>query len=1044
MEKNKNVLWFLFVFLILTGSLVGFSTFIIFGTNQTNDEITHSDETTTFHDVNVHYETIAEGIETTTEYFVPSTYTISHGVTDVDENGDNYGTHSMTAPVYDGQTGELTNPDPIQIYYDVYNGTRTEIKRRSNSSGPEQIKSFECNVTSWTQVSDETSYSVVWQTNVTKSDGTEDYLRFQCDSGNTQTHRQQFSVGDVYTSDQIISQSAEIVDGAYVTTTIYQRITIYKVEEIVYGNVSIEIGCVPINVDYATWVYYPQYEIRMTRITTKGNDPIYYDSVDTIKVKENSIVSPIDLNVPNYLNYGYYKDIQFSEYFDFSVPITGETDIYLRFIESSDYLASSINNLTSGSLFLHDQYRGGSGDGLNVGSDMTYHLNTNSVFIDSATINAGTTLNFTYGNDELYISPNTGSISENLGNHRTSTDYAIALDYNGGSTLTYCGYDQASIYIILNGDLIINGTLNIGGEVGGRSASTFYSYIIGKYAFLDLHGHNIIINNGGVLNNYGLIKDTVGGGQIIVNSGGKITSTVTIADARGRDQSAVGLSKRQSLFTEYNISYLQVPCKFYKGAILEGYCKIDFQELGIVNSTITFIGNSFNNALFSFNNNSSSMDYVLYEPYKIGALSSPSSNTIYTKMYNCRSRFIFNTNIQEAGSYILSATLSNPSYGDINADFDFARIDFPISPLFDFIINKGYTFEIHSKMTFYPGSSLYAMKGSTIRFKPTGYKTFDRVSATGNTLAISGESRYIAGGLMSYTTNIRDTANLNFSGNRFGVGIYAQTTYWNYVKPNNIVLDGNLIFDNSIDTSYADGRYFISGKMSISDEGINSLIENRNYIQSYDVKAELYGGFFYNNSSQNLSGQYEKATSFNLNPLILNDVSYILDSNHNLKGTYDVSTGIFTSEGTMYYLHMDNDLYTDGSSGSDQGSTIDRTITIKEISEANTDYKIIKDMDGNLYVYYCGIYVSIIDARYNFGDVLTNGYNLNVNLRKFHSNKENTTYTSNVTRYSYDSSTQSYIAQAAETGVNLSPLYDSCLIYYSTSTKQWTFRGFIK
>ena len=1035
MSKNKSSLWFSITFLCLLGTVIGFSSFVVFGANKTHGDITHDDETTTFHDVNVHYETLAEGMDVTYEYYVPKEYTISHGITCYDASGNPLGTQEMSAP----SNGTLTNPDPIQLYDDVYEGVRTRINRRSNSQGPEQIRSFKCDVLSWEQVADAQQYTTVWQMNVTDQNGNEDYLRFQCDSGNVGTHGQQYSIGDIYISDQFVSKNTEVVNGTYVTDIVYQRITIYNVAEIVYGNV--EVACVPVN--YATWVYYPQYEMRMIRIISTTDNPVFVDSNETVKVKDNSFISPIDLNIVNYTNYGYFKDLEYSEYFDFNEPITSDTDIYLRYIESSNYIASSISNLNGESLSLHDVYRSGSGAGINVGEDMTYHVMTNSVFIDSATINSGSTLNLTYGNDEIAIEPKEGSTSDNLGVHRATNDYAIAPDYNGTNPLQYCGYDAASIHIILNGDLVIDGTLNIGGEVGGRSASTFYSYIIGRYAYLDLHGHNIIINNGGVLNNYGLIKDTIGGGKIIVNDGGKLMTTVTVADARGRDQSVVGLSKRQCLFTEYNTSYLQVPCVFYKGSTLDGYCKIDFQELGIVNTNITFIGNTLNEALFSFDSSSSSKDYVYYEPYKIASLSTPSNGTIYTKMYNCRSRFTFNANMQEAGSYVISANISS-NYGDISADFDFARVDFPISPLFDFVINNGYTLELNSKMTFYPGSSLYSMKGSTISFKSTGYKTYDKVSATGDTMAISGESRYIAGGIMSYSSNIRDLANYNYGGNRFSVGVYSQTTYWNYVKPNNIILDGNLTFDSSIDTSYSDGRYYLSGKMSISNEGVESIINNRNYLQSYDSKAELYGGFFYNNTSQDLSGQYQKATSFNINPLILNDVSYILDSNHNLKGTFDTTTGIFTCNDGDYFLQMDTDLYTDGSSESNQGSTIDRNITIKQISQFSTNYKIIKDIDSNLYVYYCGIYVPITDARYTYGDTLNNGYNLQVNLRKFHSNRDNDTYKGNIVRYSYDSQTGSYVAQAQENQIVLSPLYDNCLIYYSTSSKQWTFRGFIK
>ena len=1034
---KKNLSLFLFLFIIFT-SLMGFASYLIAPESiNTQTSLVHSDEKTDYVNVNVHYETIDTGGATSVEYFIPDKFTIEYNISPFDASGDvNYEAYS--APVYDGKTGSLNSDnqgDRIPIYYDVVDGKYTAIQRHNISIGPEQIKSFSFNVETRKKVNNESQYGIVWKTNVKNANGVDDYLRFACDSGNTITgHGDKYGEGDVYKSDQIISQETVKENNKIVTSTIYQRITVYKIDAITYG--SVDVACVP--VDYNVWVYYPQYEVRMTRITTTTNEPVFFENVDTIKVKRGSLVNPIILNVPNYTNYGYFDDPSYNNYFNFNRPIDENSDIYLRYIQSSKEIANKINNLSNGSsLNFHDTYKGGSGNGYNIGEDDTYHISTNSVFIDKATISQGATVNLTFGNDEIYIEPNIGSFSENLGNHRTNSDNAIAPDYNGTNSSTYndIGYSNASVYMILNDDLTINGTLNIGGEIGGSSTSNnLYSYIIGRYALLDLYGHDIIINNGGVLKNYGLIKDSVGGGKIIINNGGELETVVTISDGRGRDQSAVGLSKRQSLFTEYKLSYLQVPCIFYHGSTLNGYLKIDFNTFGIVNTNIQFLGNNKNMALFAWSSNNLSTDYVLYKPYQIEAIATPGKTEIYTKMYNYRNLFSFHANLDEAGSYILNANLSTPM-GNLSADFDFARIDFPISPFFDIVVNRGYSLSISSKMTFYPGSSFYGDYGSNINFNIEGYKVFDPISMG---LTIAGESRYIAGGIMAYSNRISDVASKNYSRNRFSTGVYGQTAYRDYVKPSNINIYSNINFNNQISTEYDDSYYYLSGPINFSKEAINKIKENRNFIKTYDVKSELTNGFFYNNTYQDLDNQIEYATSFNLNPLICNNISYLIDKNNLIEGNYDWRTGILTTKNNdMYYLWMDNDLYTDGSGSSNQGSKIDRNILIKKVIEKN-EANIIKDEENKYFVYYCGINVPLLDD-FDFDVNIGNNFKLNVNLRKFMSNSNSEAASINFTKYTlnnngqYDRTTQS---------VNISSLYANAQINYNSASKDWSFYQF--
>lgn len=62
-------------------------------------------------------------------------------------------------------------------------------------------------------------------------------------------------------------------------------------------------------------------------------------------------------------------------------------------------------------------------------------------------------------------------------------------------------------------DLIVNGNLYLGGYTG--SSSSIQGYIVNNYVSLDLNGHQLIINNGGMVHSFGYIYDSMGTGDKI-------------------------------------------------------------------------------------------------------------------------------------------------------------------------------------------------------------------------------------------------------------------------------------------------------------------------------------------------------------------------------------------------------------------------------------------------------------------------------------------------------------------------------------------------
>lgn len=1016
----KIVISIIFIMIISIGT----ASWILSGINRNSNYINHTEFDNEMVDVNVHYRTQASEISTTTEYFIPKTFTISHNLSYTDANGNQSYDEINDAGI------TISNKDPLLVYYDVNNNVYKKIDQRQETAGPEQITSFSANVTEWEQVDSATTFGNVWDITVPHPTKSNYRLRFTQDSGNELTggHGFKYTIGDVYKDEVLVFSSTDQIDNNIVTTNIYQRIIVDNQEKIRYGKKSYIFN-------YSKWIYYTTFQQRMIRITQTNPEPTdHEDDIKTVRVKKNSLIGAIDLGIQNHTNYGYYSDNTYNSYFDFSSPITENTDIYLRYIQGSDAISETINSTASGGVVnLYDQYLGGSNGSIDVSTLASYHNPTNSVFSNSFTINSGAKLNLTYGFGESYITPNEGTVPKtDIAAHRTTSDDALALNYNGS---TYIGDENKSCHLILNGDSIIKGTMVVGAEIGAFSNSIKYSFIIGKYGILDLHGHTLTIDGGNLIA-YGLVKDSIGGGKIVVKNNGSITSTLTISDGRGRDATALGTAKRQAPFSEYRLSYLQVPVYFYNGTSLYGYLKGDFADMGVVNLSVPFLGGTFNSYLFSWAN-SNSDEYVYFKPYQIEQLSSNKDTIEYREMYNWRNSFTFNASVKQASSLVLSASVDSP-LGTININIDFSRIDVPISPFFDFILSKGYEMDIYSKLIFYPGSYFYVEQGATLNIKNTGQKTYTEVkaSAMGMGITIPGETRYIAGGLMSYTNRIKDLASLGHPSCYFNFGVYNSTSYWNYVKESHIIIDGNLTFESTIDTTKNDGFYYLSGNICLSPSALSSIIENRNYIKTYDFKSELKTIFLYNSDNYSVDKQYAFATSYNLNPIISGNTSYIIDKNYLLSGKYNKSTGVFTDNATSknYILKTDNDMYEDGSAGSNQSSRIDRNIEIIEINKTFSDYKIVIDKNNNGYLYFCGLFVPVLSTLPETISFVNNS-EINVNARKFLSN-QSAPLNINIKQLTNSDGTSITSDPVAK---NIAPCFSNITLRYNSSLKSWYF-----
>ena len=501
----------------------------------------------------------------------------------------------------------------------------------------------------------------------------------------------------------------------------------------------------------------------------------------TLSVSKYSFIKPLDLGVDQYTEYSYFSDSLCRNLFDFSKPISGNTNIYIKYVSGQSGLTDFINGKTKDTYSIFDSSKGENSGNYDVLSDPIYETSGNFDYINDATIASGSTINFVYLDNKVCPTPNTGAIEDGEGSNHRDSKANIALEYYNNQ---YIGTNHCSLMVRLNGDLTVKGTLNIGAKVGGVSSSGTFSQIIGEYTQLDLNGHDLIID-GGTVNCYGSIVDRIGGGKILVKNKGKIMGLLTVTDGRGGNQMTYGYGKGQSPFDEYRFAYIEAPIVAMHGTTVTAYLKLDLGSLGISNIYANIIGES-GSSVFSWGDKKTEDDCFKIIPYINTNLypsqtSGQGGNTVYLKMYYYRYKYIFNTDAILNSKIPLNTTINFKGLVKKEVSIDWARVGVPIPPFFDVAVSNGHSLTLKAKMILLPGSSLTTQKETTLIFDPGDLVKYDDVKMAINVVFIDlevyikGESTRNRGGLMAYD---RSFYTYNGASHRNqDTGVYVEKTY---------------------------------------------------------------------------------------------------------------------------------------------------------------------------------------------------------------------------------------------------------------------------
>lgn len=791
------------------------------------------------------------------------------------------------------------------------------------------------------------------------------------------TTSQKYSVGDPYENEVFVSDDIppEIVS---------DMVTKYKIKYKQKEITSVSAGSSIFGLRKYTYTMKWRYFYKVRTVTRKAEDS---ETTYSYKVKNGGYIKPCDIDIIDYTQYDFYSNSSYSTLFDFSKPITANpTHIYLKYIKGTSKLASTISNYTSGTYRLYDSNRFSSSStsgAINVSSDSCYDSSCKFLPLGDCTVNSGVTIQMVYGENNVNDGA-TGGIKDD-----------DAAPYRANSTMKLSD-SNCSIKIRLNGDLTIRGRFDICAHVGGINAGSRMSFIIGKYAQIDLNGHNIIVD-GGTLNAYGSIVDTIGTGQVIVKNGGKLVTMLTILDGKGGNQMTYGYGKGQSPFCEYRLLYVEARLVIYNGSTLSCYVILDLGGLGLSRTFVNLFGSL--PSVFSWGTQSSSNDRIVITPYIVSSLYSlaGSDANINNSMLYYRYRIDMFSNIVLNYEISLSAEINKIITKEVTIDL--ARIGMPLSPFYDIDLKRSYELKLQSQLLLMWGSSLHTEKGSTLVFDSGKTVTYKDVSISVPLFVykvdvyIKGETKHVCGGLMAYefSHNFYNT----YAVNKNNAGSSGISNLWKNTNCSNHIIEGDIVLSEMTDGT----KYQISGSISFSQNNINKIMNN-SCIQTYGIKGDQYNSVWFSKDYPTYVSSVNRIQYFNCFPLISNSKAYIKDGSLSLIGTFDYITGLFTNnENQWTYALMTPNHFLEGNSSdpSNQLSLTDYTVTPTRVNKLTNS--MIIDANNNIYLYFCGVQVPVIsDTSGNAIDTSQSYTTVLANLRKFCSNNSTGLY-SNATKF---------------------------------------------
>lgn len=771
------------------------------------------------------------------------------------------------------------------------------------------------------------------------------------------------------------------------------------------------------------------YTYKQTISTTISNENQYIYTIP-----KGGTIEKVKLNREGYTFVNYFSANATNtgssgELFDFSQPINQNTVIYAEWTRmlnndgqfEENQLTDHINSLTSGST--SNIYFGNNAN-FDVSLDSSFSSQSLTVNLGSSslqtTISSGTTVNFSMNDGRVDVEGRADNSITDPSKHTVGTgenitnDTYISLDYFKEKTETVQDLSKKNprdYTIILQNDLIVNGNLYLGGYTG--SSSSIQGYIVNNYVSLDLNGHQLIINNGGMVHSFGYIYDSMGTGSVEVMPGGNLKTQVVLYDVKGGNTTLWGFSKGINPFENYGFPYLNCEVHFYsngnKVGSLDVFTKLNLGSLGVTNIYIPFFGKDTATYLMTYSNKDGINATITYEPYEVSALKTANNATKYNLFYR-KYRFNFeNMNIQVNSILLPVNVYIDAVITTIDEIFylPLDRVTFPISSSIDLIFENS-IFSVSQELKLMPGSSLFMDENSILNlgfYSENGNtkKVFSDIEINKFIVhkTLPGETKALSGGLIALEappTKKWGSNPQNVIYSYYGIFSTSYAIYWQYYQAAQVNIFGTVNFATG-----NDAPYILSGQMNIKNftigsankkefnaVNISSLSNNQVKLQTYSLDIELSSSTWFDTSDILSSSNDSAITQVNyffIQPLTSFGVAYYKEATASevLIGTYDVYTGIFkTTNQDQYIFYTDTNLLVDSSNTESAFNEITDLVKI-----TNIDDRQIVNYNNSSYIYYSGIWCPVVES---IMDESGNETGLVINTQKL-STEESYSYT---------------------------------------------------
>lgn len=512
-------------------------------------------------------------------------------------------------------------------------------------------------------------------------------------------------------------------------------------------------------------------------------------------------------------------------------------------------------------------------------------------------------------------SPTTSPMFFSKYNTTGTMDISAKIDVRYSSSGTYnsstAGDNSATVYrlpydaktrIILDCDITISsgGTLQLSSVLGVASGNNYNGIISNvNYTAMDLNGHTITVKNGGALNAYGIIHNSKNRGGIIVESGGSMTTVFGMADFKGGTNLVGSYQKALMSFASYSTPYWFCETVFYSGGKLYGETSLCASS-SKYSTTAELIGNS-TASLIQLTagyiiRKAMDFDYFLNRTVDYGNITS--INTLLSSAY--RSKLIFTNDLAgkldclnlggstSASNVVINSLSMKVSVG-VTVNVSMAYGDFPICPHLD-VEAYSTTLTINMSLVAMPSSTIMIDENSTLVFttsSPNSYTIYARLTA-----------------IDEYPNDFYYLKN----GTRTAGTYYLDARLINSTVPATIDMRGTFNFNTaSVTTSSDFNKYSIGGRIKLSEQALNSLIAQKDYV---NLQSKFFYPMCYGYSASTFSKyMFALAARYYFAPIISDDTIYfqLNGSSDILVGeVYDTYNGLFKYNDDVYFMYYTN------------------------------------------------------------------------------------------------------------------------------------------